>query len=517
MLAFLLALLLVAGSVQLTLRSPGLPAWLLSKRMLLLAGTIIVLVLWAGTYALFDNYPLTRDEQMVLFDTQVFRSLQLAAPVPQEWRSFLSALNPAFLLALPDNAAWVSSYMPMNGMLRAAFGTVADPALMNPLLAGLGAFALFDVTGRLFPEDQKAQLLALLLYATSTQILVTAMTTYAMTAHLALNLIWLCLYLRGTWRGHALALCVGFVAIGLHQIVFHPLFALPFINRLRQQRQWRAALVYVGAYAIFGLFWISYPQIVASSAGLSGGAAATAAPGSFLAERVLPLLKDREPQTIPLMVANLLRFVAWQNLALIPLMGLGVRAVRRDEGIARPLAYGVGFTFVAMAILLPYQGHGWGYRYLHGLIGNCILLALYGWRELRIVEQRRAFVWAGTLATFVSMPFLMWQAHAFAHPYARVNRAIDRINVDMVVVETDGPEFRIDEVRNRPDLLNRPIRLASSALNDGDIQSLCERGTIAFLDAKQMRALGQGFGPARVSPQFRSLQVVAKKSRCRLL
>jgi hypothetical protein len=35
-----------------------------------------------------------------------------------------------------------------------------------------------------------------------------------------------------------------------------------------------------------------------------------------------------------------------------------------------------------MFILLPYQGHGWGYRYLHGLIGSLSLLAGYGWIAL---------------------------------------------------------------------------------------------------------------------------------------
>jgi hypothetical protein len=32
-----------------------------------------------------------------------------------------------------------------------------------------------------------------------------------------------------------------------------------------------------------------------------------------------------------------------------------------------------------MAVILPSQGEGFGYRYLHGAIGTAILLAVYGW------------------------------------------------------------------------------------------------------------------------------------------
>lgn len=509
-LALLIGLLVIAAGSGWKTVWPRLPDLALSKRKVFAGALAVAVLLWAGTYLLFDNYPLTRDEHMVVFDMQVFRSGRLAAPVPPEWRMYVKALIPQFLLPLPGNAAWVSSYMPTNAMLRTAFGAVLDPALMNPLLGAAGAVALFDIAERIFPEHRSAQAVALLLYATSAQLLATAMMSYAMTAHLALNLIWLMLYLRGTRASHAAAMGVGFVAIGLHQVVFHPLFALPFIDHLRRQGQWRTALVYAGSYALFGLFWISYPHLVAWSAGLNSGTGAAAGSGGFIAERVLPLLIRHEPKTIQLMVVNLLRFVAWENLALLPLMALGFGAVRRDEGIARPLAYGVVLTFLAMAFLLPYQGHGWGYRYLHGLIGNCALLAAYGWRDFSDRQEVRSYLGVATLVTiFGTLPFLLWQTHAFAHPYARVNRMIDGIDADMAVIETSGPEFRIDEVRNRPDLTNRPLRLASTELTPDDMRLLCGRGTIAFLSAAQMQGLGLGDSRDPGSANFDELRRAA--------
>ncbi len=226
---------------------------------------------------------------------------------------------------------------------------------------------------------------------------------------------------------------------------------------------------------------------------------------------MLPLLIHRNPDTLQLIAANILRFVTWQNLALVPMMALGTLAVRRNEGIARPLVYGILLTTVAMAFLLPYQGHGWGYRYLHGLIGNCALLAAYGWRDFSDRAAVRGFVRMGTIATVCgSVPFLFWQAHAFVDPYARLNRVIEHTNADMVVVNTEGTGFVADEVRNRPDLANRPIRLASATLTAADIHIICARGTIAFVGANQMRPLGLVPFDALDSKHFSELGAVAK-------
>jgi hypothetical protein len=512
--AALIALLFAHATAANSELRLSMPDVRLDWRILSLGAAGLALVLWAGTYLLLDNYPLTRDEHMVVFDMAVFRSGHLAAPLPPQWRAYAQALTPAFALPLPANAAWVSAYMPVNAMMRTAFGALFDPALLNPVLVALGAVALFDITKRLFPRNSGAQWLALLLYGTSPQVLVTAMTPYAMTAHLALDLIWLALLLRGTRASHAAAILIGLLAIGLHQVIFHPLFALPFIDHLRRRGEWRTAAIYVLSYAVFGIFWISYPHIVAMSvgvAGSSGGAASGS--GGYFAVRILPLLLQHDPVTFPLMAVNLVRFIAWQNLALVPLMGLGLGAVRRDEGIARPLLYGLVLTTLAMAILLPYQGHGWGYRYVHGLIGNCALLGAYGWRDFSDRVEVRRFVGLAMVATLtLSLPFLLWQAHAFVAPYARVNSMIGGIDADMVVVQSDGTAFQVDEVRNRPDLANRPLRLASHDLAPKDIEVLCSRGTVAFVDAGQMQALGVGSGEVVNARHFDALRSAASRS-----
>lgn len=478
----------VAGNAS---RVGGFPEMQIEDRYVFGVAAMLAALLWAGTYLVFDNFSLTRDEHMVLFDMAVFRSGHLAMPLAPAWRPYALALTPAFILPLHGNVAWVSGYMPVNAMLRTAIAAVADPALMNPLLAAAGFLALYDIGKRLFPENQSAQLVALVLYGTSAQVIVTAMTPYAMTAHLAFDLIWLSVYLRGSRAGHAAALAVGFLAIGIHQIIFHPLFALPFIDHLRRRGEWRTAAIYIASYAAFILFWIEYQHLVALSAGAIGSSQSAAGAGGFVAKRVVPLIIHRDPLTIPFTAENLLRFISWQNLALIPLMCLSTVAIRRDEGIARPLLYGAVLTPVALAILLPYQGHGWGYRYMAGVIGNCCLLGAYGWRDFANRSGVRSFVRTATLATlFVSIPFLTWQAHAFIKPYVRLDRMLAANSANMIVVDTKGTLYALDEVRNWPDLTNRPIRLDAGALVLNDIKVLCSRGTLDFIGTRQVEAVG---------------------------
>jgi hypothetical protein len=492
----------------------ALPAPRLSFAGTTAAAAALVLLLWLGTYVVFANYALTRDEHMVLFDMAVFREGRLAAPLAQQWREFTQALVPAFLLDLPGNAALVSAYMPANAALRTGFSMLGDPALLNPLLAGAGAVALFDICRRLLPESRGGQATALLLYFSSAQMLAAAMTPYSMTGHLAFNLVWLALFLRGDKLGHAGAILIGFVATGLHQVIFHPLFVLPFIPLLWVRGERRTAILYVVAYALIGLFWISWPQLVALSAGLAGTQAAGGA-GGFFQERILPLLLNRDPHMLALMGHNLVRFFSWQNLALIPLLMVGLRALPSADGVMQALWRGILLTIVAMAILLPYQGHGWGYRYLHGLLGSFVILAAFGWVRLeeRGAEARRLLA-VGTAATLVALPFLLVQAHAFATPYAELDRLVGSAKADFVIVDTESPDWAVDVVRNDPWLRNRPLRFSSRDLDPEAVHLLCGRGTIAFIGGEHVALVGLNRGEAADGATFAMLKQRLARRPC---
>src|SRR5690606_732383 len=119
-----------------------------------------------------------------------------------------------------------------------------------------------SVALRLFPDSSAAVWVCLGTYVLSAQVIVNAMTTYAMTGHLALNLIWLSLFLKNNRWAHVGAMLIGVWAIGLHQIIFHPLFAGPLILMLLPQRRWGLFAAYAAIYGTALLFWISYQGIL---------------------------------------------------------------------------------------------------------------------------------------------------------------------------------------------------------------------------------------------------------------
>lgn len=506
----LAASLLWLPAVRLPGRPPGLPVTLAASGLLTLA-------LWAGSYRVLLNYPWTLDEFMATFDQAVFANGRLAWPTPPGWSAYAHALFPYFLLDTPGHAVLASSYLPMNAALRAVFALVLDPALMNPALVGGGLLVLRRVALRLFPETPGAVWTVLVGYVLSAQILVAAMSAYAMTAHLVLNLAWLALFLRRDRLGWAGAILVGFIASGLHQVVFHPLFAAPFIAVLAAERRWRAFAGFCLAYLAIALFWTSYPAMVMAWAGLASGGGGVSADHGFLAGRLAPLLLHRDPNTLPLMVKNVLRAICWNAVFLLPLLLFAWPAIRRREGIALPLALGMVLTVVVVALVVPDQGHGWGYRYVHGVLGNVLLLAGYGYREMARAQRSAAdglvVALAGVTAVVV-LPFLLGSAQAFVRPAWQLSRLIERQESDFVILDTLPPGTAVKQVRNRPDLANRPLVLSGKDLTEVQVRELCVRGTVTPVGRRQFHQAGQSLWLAEANPEFDRLVASIRGRPC---
>ena len=501
-LAFLILLLPLVGFIK-----PRFPVTMrpLKRSAVFGIATSLVFLLWLGTYAVMDNYALTRDEHMVLFDGYIFSKGRLSLPLPPQWSNFVSSLVPVFLLDTPRHAAVVSAYGPGNAAMRAAFAWLLDPALYNPLLAGLGLVALIDISKRVFPGQTNAWWVCGLGYVLSTQVLANAMTTYAMTSHLALNLAWLALFLRGRNWQIALTMIIGFWSIGLHQIIFHPLFAAPFIMTLLPQRKWRMFAAYAAVYSAGLLFWTAYPSLVIWAAGLHADSGTGTGVGGFFHERVMSLIARRNPDTLVFTFYNLARFICWNAIFLIPLVIFAWPAVREKNGIALPLAAGVALTLAAMVFLLPYQGHGYGYRYLHPVLGNLLLLAGYGYlawsaRDKAVADGSIAVMSLATV--LLAVPFLLATTHSFVSPQATLDRLMARQKADFVIVDTEHPYSAIDQVRNLPDMSNRPLRFASDRLSQDQLRQLCDRGTINIIRRSDFHRTGFVRDLPTASPQF---------------
>jgi hypothetical protein len=441
-------------------------------RIAMAIGALMAVAAYAGHYLILSGYDLSRDEQMATFDAAVFAEGRFVAPLTGIWRDHSEALNTMFMYPTTEATAWISAYLPMNAVLRAFFSLLGDAALTGPAMLLVGALALWGCARRLFPSSREAVTVALLLYVGSGQVLFNGMTAYAMPAHLALNLCWLCFFLRRALSADFAALAIGFIAVGLHQPIMHPMFAAPILFLLVLERDWSRATFYFVGYAAIGAFWAWWPNAMWLL--VEADAAAPKSDGIDYLSRLVATVLDGDGMRVANMVSNVLRFFAWQHMLLLPLLALGFGLVRRDR-LAGALAGGILLTVAVMFIILPYQGHGFGYRYFHGLIGNCILLAVYGWMSLGDAQPLwRGLLLRSTAVTLVVLqPVQAWMAYTSYAPFADASERIVASGADFAVVGENDAPFIVDLVINPPALDQRPIRLIRGAIDPELAKVLC--------------------------------------------
>lgn len=477
----------LAGLARLLPRRAGQAATLASRQSGIMAAGLCLAVAGAalvGHWLVFGGYALTRDEAMALFDAAILRSGDVLAGVPEAWRAFVPAMQPLFRFPVAGNAAWMSAYLPGNAALQAVGG-----AATSPILAGMSVWLVYLVARRLWPERPDAALVAALMLALSPQVIVTAMTPYAMSAHLALDLLWLWLFLRGGACGHAGAIATGFLATGLHQIAFHPLFVAPFIVQLWWRRRWRLAFAYTLSYSLIGLFWNAYFRIALAAHGLQAEAGGLDAPAT-----IANLLHEFEWSGLDLMLKNILRFVSWNMIALLPLAGFGTVTLRRADPTLWALVAGIALTTAAVFVLQPYQGHGWGFRYWHGLVGSFALLATAGYMRAgglaaADLTARRAIVVTG-IASLLLLPLRAWQTREFASPYVRAAGVLARFQAQSLIIDRSDSMFVADLVRNDPFLRGGTRMFELTNLGADQVRQLCASGSVAIFGREQAKALG---------------------------
>ena len=466
------------------------------RRWVLVLALTATMVAYLGTRFVFLGYALSGDEVMADFDARIFRAGHLFARLPEAWRPYAEALQPIFVMIFPGHVAWASTYLPVNAAFRALGALVGAADLVNPLWTGGAVIATAAAARRIWPDRPATALISALLLATSSQVLVAGMSAYAMPAHLALNMVWLWCFLRGGRAGHAGALLCAFLATGLHQLVFHPLFAAPFVLQLWLERRWRAAWLYTLGYGLITGFWLCYWPMALSLSHISAGAGGDGGPAWFAA-RVAWLLARFDPLNAGAMALDLTRFLVWQHPFTIPLAVLGLGGALRAKGVLRSLALSVLLTVAAVFVLLPYQDHGWGYRYLHGELGAVCLLAAWTWQDrtgrMPQADRRAAavsFAVATLAAAFIIAPSCIWQAGRYVRPYAAASAAIARTDADLVIVDDAGSWYTETLVRNDPGLEGRPLVMKLDRLDDGALRGLCATHTVAIFDRHAAARLG---------------------------
>ncbi|MGI8431719.1 MAG: hypothetical protein ACR2MW_05435 [Chthoniobacterales bacterium] len=443
---------------------------------ILIVGAFAVAAL--GAHFVCHDYALSADEFMADFQARIFLHGEITAKVQPQWLGAVRVICPTFVTYLPQSQSWMQTYLPVYAALRALFQSIYLQDLLNPCLAAVTLIALYGVGRRIWPNEQENALVAVLLLAASAQFLVMAMTSYAMPAHLALNTVWLWLYLQPERRRFYLAPVVGVLAIGLHQPIVHALFVAPFLFRLLWERKWKAVTIFGLMYSLGCAGWYAWRVHYSNHA----GPPATA------------FFRLWNPKMLVIQAMDLWLILGWSALATPLLALLGLHRVWRARAVVQDAALSCFVTFGFYYFFYLDQGNGWGYRYVHGTLTCFIIVAVAGWEALIALLSRRLawnFLLAGTLLSLVvALPLRSHQAESFIRPFAKAAQAIQGMDAGVVGVDPDSAWYSADLIRNDPYLEIRPVVFALIRLRPEEVKTLSQHGPSRFMKKEQLRAFG---------------------------
>jgi len=478
-----------------------------TKRWIIAVAILVaVLIGWLGRALVFHGYSLSRDELMVELAGAYLANGHVGWPIPADWAPLHRAMQPEFYSPYGADAYWTAIYLPVHAAIRALFVWVGGADLAAPATLGAGLLALWHDARKLLPGRSDAVVAVMVMALSSTQLLATAMTPYAMTSHFAFNMIWLALVLRGDRIGHLGAAIVALLAAGLHQWHFPLLFIGPFILWMAANRRWGAALFHALVAVAMMLVWARlWPMALAELLGPPPPSDVHRTNG--IVDKLQSLFGRLESWQ-PLL--NNARLMSWNNVLLLPLAALALAGVRwrgllREVPIALPLLIGVlgGMT------LALYQGYGWGFRYMHGQIGALCLLAGLGWRA--VVPQgsgrHMGLLAVSAAVALLSGLWLLRDTESYVRGYARTMAAIRSTDADVVLVDIRGGYYMTDLVRFNQGRLTRPVVLALQMLSYDQIDQLCATRQVAIVD----RGLFWPLGVHAVRPNYRGSEYIQKR------
>lgn len=475
----------------------------LSAGRLALACTLVFLFTFAGRYAIYHDFAVSMDEFMYRFQVATLEQGFLLTPVSDLWFPLSHALRPGFLMVNQEYQVWAPGYRPGAALLAALFGLVRAEPVVNPLLCAASVWLVARLAKREMPQAPGAAVWGVALFALSPQFLITGMSAYTMTAHLFASLLWIYLFTLDRPASHVAAVALGCLALGLHQVHVHSFLALPFLlNLFFVQRRFALSLAYVGFYTLACLGWIFWMDAAIWIQGLERvpaaiGPRSTNGDIGFVLNTVTHGFERHSLKDIVYWAVNASRLLAWQNLALLPLVTIGLSRWREMPRNLRLMAWAVLTSLIPYVLLMPSQGHGWGYRYLHHTAGNLALIGAFGWlaiarpKPAAAAQRMRGFVRALCLVTIVGgLPLRSYQAEAFVRPWAEASEYLASLPVELVFVDSLDIWYGYDLVRNDPFLRNSPKLLAIDRLTEPDLALLCAENTFALVDAARLQPFG---------------------------
>lgn len=447
-----------------------------------------------GVHFVYSSYALSMDEWMPRLQAGIFLNWQLSGVIPEEWQTFGHAMFTHFASYDAETGEVASTYRPGMAALLALFEMCGLSLYVSAILNAASTVIVAIVSRQLMPEAKTAAPMAAILLATSSQALAASLTSYAMTAHLFFNLLWLHFFLRGTLSAHLLAAFIGIFTASLHQVHMHLFFAFPFFFLLLRRRQFGFLLVYILIYLFGHLAIIAWDEVLIKQT-------IEARPG--LSRTTAQIIKEvfslPSGEALASIWVNLTRLFAWQNLAVLPLLLAFWRVKGTKTHMQRMLLASIFCSLLPYVFFMPDQGHGWGYRYLHGLLGHLSILAAFGWHFLPYHAHRfRNFiVLLIAFSTLVLVPLRAYQIQEFVTPYARATEYVHSRPADAVIVDSFTAFVGQDVPRNDPAEFQPPAVLLLHLLSIEDIRNLCSGRAVEFISGKKLSE----FGIISVSPE----------------
>jgi hypothetical protein len=438
-------------------------------RGIFLVSLVVFSTCLIGTFVVFHNFPLSMDEYMADFQARIFAAGKIKAAIPLEWQKYGLALAPIYSIYNPHDHTWMSTYLPVYALLRTPFQILGVTCILNPLLAASSIIVLAGVCRNLWPGNLTRMWIAVIILATSSQFLITSMTAYSMPAYLFLNLLWLYFYTAKTRTASLLVPWVGFFAIGVHHPHVHLLFAAPFFIRLVMEKNIRKVCYWGSVYGAGVLFWIGWMAMSRD---------ALVAPGlpSALTYFGIPRLRQVITQ-----LAALNLFLSWQPYILVLLVYLFFSDWSKASPLLRDLAWGVLLTMLFHLFFLDNQGHGWGYRYCHSILGNFALMSVAGFYRMMDLLGRRTsnflMCLSILLALFIQMPARSWQARGFTTPFYKSASLLASRPENIVILQANLFWYYWDSVRNDPLFRIKPVIIDANRLATSDVALLKARYT----------------------------------------
>jgi hypothetical protein len=454
----------------------------LGRRPVALLACVVLGLTSAAAYGVVHATLLSGDEYNPAFQARIFANGLVRAVLPPEWVPFAGAITPIYVGYRADDHTWASRYLPGYAALKTPFEAAGIGPLLNPLLAGASVVFLALAARRLWPRDGAPAWLAVLLLAVSPQFLFTAATGYSMPAHLALNLAWLWLYLRGA-RPAWLALGpVGALALGLHNPFPHALFVTPFLLRTARERRWGRLAYLAATYGVSSGAWLVWLR---THSGDAEGGTSLAFP--FALPNMFQLLTLAE---------SVVMTATWQSPIAVLGVALALANWRALPDTVRDLSIGVALSFALQAFFIFDQERGWGYRYVHGVLGN---VAIVGAAGLAIAARQTGpgvvARWTAVslaISAAVQLPYRGVQIERETRPYADAYRFVTGLQADVVLVPIGAVWYGVDLIRNDPLFARRPVVAGVPRLSPDDLAALRARfgGRVREVRLDELRALG---------------------------